>query len=365
MKYLSPTTQNEVISMVARCIKEDIGLLNNIKAAPFFPVMVDTTQDISKTDQLSQVIRYVSLETDGASRSERLKICESFISFLVVDDQTASGFSDTVINNCIKDNGLDVAKRRGQGYDGETSMSGIYSGVQARILAKQPKAIYVHCAAHNLNLVLNDAVSDVIEVRNFFGVIVIECFLWSQYMPVVYAFITVRIGIKPYIERLCPTRWSSRCDCLVALRYRFVDVLKVITPIIFTSKKTEVANALAIKKRVECFDFVFILAMMRKILEATHGISKLLKSPQCDLSKANDLIKASHEKFQIMRNEYDSIRDTAVSMAKAWSIKDHFEDRRLKKAKRLFDEICHDESPVPFRVKVFLVTVDRACGQNN
>lgn len=98
-----------------------------------------------------------------------------------------------------------------------------------------------------------------------------------------------------------------------------MDVLKVIKTIIFTSEKTEVANALAIKKRVECFDFVFILAMMTKILEATHGISKLLKSPQCDLSKANDLIKASHEKFQSTRNEYDSIRDTAVSMAKAWS----------------------------------------------
>jgi dihydropteroate synthase len=33
VKYLSPTIQNEVISMVARCVKEDI--LNDIKAAPF------------------------------------------------------------------------------------------------------------------------------------------------------------------------------------------------------------------------------------------------------------------------------------------------------------------------------------------
>ena len=35
-------------------------------------------------------------------------------------------------------------------------MSRIYSGVQARIVANQPKAVYVHCAAHNLNLVLSD-----------------------------------------------------------------------------------------------------------------------------------------------------------------------------------------------------------------
>lgn len=367
VKYLSPTIQNEVISMVARCIKEDI--LSDIKAAPFFSVMVDTTQDISKTDQLSQIIRYVSIETDGAGKPERLKICESFIGFLIVDDQSASGLCDIVVNNCITGNGLELAKLRGQGYDGAASMSGIYSGVQARIVAKQPKAVYVHCAAHNLNLVLNDAVSDVIEVKNFFGVLE-QIYVFFGHSILRWSMLSLQCESRSNLtlKRLCPTRWSSRYDCLFALRYRFVDVLKVLTTLILTSKKKdEVANALAIKRKVECFDFVFILAMMTKIMEATHGISKLLQSPQCDLSKANDLIKSSHEKFQSMRNEYDSIRETAVSMAKAWNIKDHFEDRRLKKTKRLFDEICHDESPPStekrFRVNVFLATVDRACGQ--
>lgn len=35
-------------------------------------------------------------------------------------------------------------------------MSGVYSGVQARISEKEPLAVYVHSAAHNLNLALND-----------------------------------------------------------------------------------------------------------------------------------------------------------------------------------------------------------------
>ena len=174
-------------------------------------------------------------------------------------------------------------------------------------------------------------------------------------------------GSNITLKRLCPTRWSSRYDCLVALRYRFVDVLKVLTKIILISKKTdEVANALAIKKKVEWFDFVFILAMMTKIL-ATHGTSQLLQSPQCDLSKANELIKSSLETFQSMRNEYDSIRDTAVCLAKSWGIKDNFEDRRLKKTKRLIKCITNDESPASteklFRVNVFLATVDKTCGQ--
>jgi len=113
VKYLSPFIQNEVISMVARPVKEDI--LNNTKAAPFFSVMVDTTEDISKADQLSHVIRYVSVRTDAAGKPQRLKICESFIGFLEVNDQSASALSDTVIENCIEDDGLELTKLCVQG----------------------------------------------------------------------------------------------------------------------------------------------------------------------------------------------------------------------------------------------------------
>lgn len=55
----------------------------------------------------------------------------------------------------LKPNDLSIDKLRGQGYDGAANMSGEYSVVQARILEKAPYAKYVHCAAHNLNLVLN------------------------------------------------------------------------------------------------------------------------------------------------------------------------------------------------------------------
>jgi hypothetical protein len=48
-------------------------------------------------------------------------------------------------------------------------MSGIYNGVQKLVQDKQPLAVYVHCAAHNLNLVLNDAVSAVLEAQTFFA----------------------------------------------------------------------------------------------------------------------------------------------------------------------------------------------------
>ena len=43
-----------------------------------------------------------------------------------------------------------------QCYDGASVMSGACSGVQARISEIAPCAIYTHCCAHRLNLVLVD-----------------------------------------------------------------------------------------------------------------------------------------------------------------------------------------------------------------
>ena len=61
----------------------------------------------------------------------------------------------------MEDKGLDVKKCRGQGYDGASVIKGAYSGVQALIRNISPNADYVHCASHNLNLVLNDSQSSV------------------------------------------------------------------------------------------------------------------------------------------------------------------------------------------------------------
>ncbi len=47
-------------------------------------------------------------------------------------------------------------------------MIGAYSGVQARITEREPLARYVHCAAHNLNLALNNSVKNVPGMKQFY-----------------------------------------------------------------------------------------------------------------------------------------------------------------------------------------------------
>ena len=81
-------------------------------------------------------------------------------------DQCAEGLSNQTLE-ILKKKGISLQKCRGQGYDGASVMSGVYGGIQKCISDEQPSAVYVHCAAHNLNLVVNDAVNGVLEVGNF------------------------------------------------------------------------------------------------------------------------------------------------------------------------------------------------------
>ena len=50
-------------------------------------------------------------------------------------------------------------------------MTGRYFGLQARVKMESPKALYVHCYAHCLNLVLVDTTKGNKTARNFFGIL--------------------------------------------------------------------------------------------------------------------------------------------------------------------------------------------------
>lgn len=65
----------------------------------------------------------------------------------------------------------------GQGYDGASNMSGRFKGTQKIVRETCPKALYVHCAAHSLNLAVSTS-CDIQAIRNSLGLVEkMYCFL--------------------------------------------------------------------------------------------------------------------------------------------------------------------------------------------
>ncbi len=67
------------------------------------------------------------------------------------------------LSQCNIDKNLCV----GQCYDGAAVMSGSKSGVQQKFKKDVPQALYIHCHAHRLNLVLADVVRNVEAAAEF------------------------------------------------------------------------------------------------------------------------------------------------------------------------------------------------------
>ena len=149
--YTSKTIQNELIVVCGNIIRQQI--LSKVKKAMYLSVMADEATDSANIEQLSVSVRFV----DGGS-------CEKFLGFLKCESGvTGDAIAENLLSQLYTWQ-LPPSLLRGQSYDGAGAMAGHTRGAAARILAKYPKAIYVHCAAHRLNLCVMKACS--IQVVN-------------------------------------------------------------------------------------------------------------------------------------------------------------------------------------------------------
>ena len=144
--YRSKTTQNQIIKI---CGEEIIAeLCREIKAAKLFSVLADEAAGVSNVEQMPLVLRFVDSES---------RIREEFFGFIACDTGVIGKAIARKILWGVRHVGLDLSLCRGQGYDGAGNMAGKCSGAAATIQKKYPKALYVHCASHALNLCVASA----------------------------------------------------------------------------------------------------------------------------------------------------------------------------------------------------------------
>jgi len=143
-------------------------LLKKIRTSPFFAIIVDTTKDIAKIDQLSIVARYAAIFRSENGQLVDIEVKEVFLGFYAVTKHNAVDLVNQMIT-LFSHKDLDLKKCMGQGYDGANVMSGRYNSVQKHIKDIQLNTEYVrvHCASHNLNLIINDAVHGSVEIPKF------------------------------------------------------------------------------------------------------------------------------------------------------------------------------------------------------
>ena len=97
--------------------------------------------------------------------TETLEVKETCIGLYQASNTTSEGLHD-LVQDVLTRSQLHISNLRGQCYDGAANMAGAISGLQARVKAEEPRAVFIHCTAHRLNLVVRDALDGIREVRD-------------------------------------------------------------------------------------------------------------------------------------------------------------------------------------------------------
>ncbi|KAL3856339.1 hypothetical protein ACJMK2_011108 [Sinanodonta woodiana] len=149
---LSHDIQNEILSLLANTVRDKI--INEIKEAKYFGIL-----------QLAEVIRYVHFDCESGHATVK-----ETLSFVQLDKLNAAGYEEIILPS-LEEVGLNFFGCRAQMYDNASVMSGSISGVQTKLREKNPKAGFINCDNHSLNLAGVHAASVDPTLVTFYGTI--------------------------------------------------------------------------------------------------------------------------------------------------------------------------------------------------
>lgn len=356
-KYTHHTVQNSILHIFSHLTV--VAISNEVKEAKYFAVIADESKDISKTEQLSIVIRYC---LNG-------QVHERFLGFHPAEKLDASSLVSYIKLTLTKCQ-IDLHNCVAQAYDGANVMSGSCNGVQALFKKEVPQAIYVHCFNHRLNLVIVDACKSIKTARNFFLILQkLYIFLSGSVTHIAFLKAQEKLGIsKTELKQLSDTRWTCQFSSCSAVKKTFPAILVTLFQCRSENNDRGV-TAEGLLKELN-LQFLFNLCFFYELLKQLKIASDYLQHKQSDIANAITVIQTCIDKFSEMRNcqdEFDKIWKECRTIADNNNIGSESECTRPTKLpaylKEFITENPHAEEislscPEHYRLRVLIPVLD-------
>lgn len=347
-KYTSPTVQNEILECCNQVLLRKLAA--KVNESKCFSILADETTDVAAMEQLVVCLRYVD---DGVIR-------EDFVQFLEANSLTGRDLASTILNG-LQECGIDCQYIFGQGYDGASNMSGKFNGVQAIVRESYPAAIYVHCAAHSLNLAISKA-SEIQPIKNCLGIVekLYEFFSRPKRKSALCETIEkaqITTSAKS-LKRLCATRWCAKYDAV----NDFVELLVFVYETLECISLWNDSAATDARLLLNAIDFEFLVSLFTTSEVFSYGqpLCKILQKESIDLkeavSSAEDAISELERIRQQCDEEFGRIYAKAKEMAERLSIE--ITMKRVAKMQRNRANFITKSVEEFYKISVFISYID-------
>ena len=300
------------LQIASACATETTMRIIGDVGGDYYSILVDECRDASTKEQMGLVIRY--LNTKG-------NVIESFFGIVHVTSTCSLSLKEA-IDSLLAKHKLSVSRIRGQGYDGASNMRGEFNGLKSLILKDNSSAYYIHCFAHQLQLVLVAVARNHVDIALLFTMIgklvnVVggsckrrDMVRAKQAETILEALNLGEIesgkGLhqESTIQRATETRWGSHYKTLVSIIVLFPSIIEVLEYVFDEGGNSEQkAEAVILLDWVQSFEFVFALILMKNILGITNELSSALQRKDQDIVNAMELLNISRERLQMKRDK--------------------------------------------------------------
>nr|XP_054594826.1 zinc finger MYM-type protein 1-like isoform X2 [Nothobranchius furzeri]XP_054594921.1 zinc finger MYM-type protein 1-like isoform X2 [Nothobranchius furzeri]XP_054595126.1 zinc finger MYM-type protein 1-like isoform X2 [Nothobranchius furzeri] len=352
--YLGHQIQNELIELLSNKIISTI--VSEIKQAKFFSIILDCTPDNSNIEQLSVVIRFVEVK----ETTPLVKEC--FLGFFEAVESTGSHLASMTLDK-LKELDIPFEDCRGQSYDNGSNMRGKNKGVQARLLQENPRALFMPCVAHTLNLVVSDAANDSVDAMSYFGILQK---IYNLFSASTQRWTILKSHVNLTLKMWSDTRWESKIKSIEPFRYEAAAVREALIKVRETTKepKTKV-EAQSLSEEVGSYRFSICTAVWYDILFQIQHVSKLVQSPNMAVDVAVNLLRNTHRSLEQYRETgFKSAQIIARDTCADMNVEVVLKEKRLRSTKRHYSYEATDE-PISdalkrLEVSFFNVAVDAA-----
>lgn len=290
---VSSDIQNEIIQCVAGHLTTEIK--SEISAAPFVAVIMDETTDVSNKSQVSTVLRYC---TSKGTVEER------FLGFSDFSDDRSANALATHLFNCLKE--YDCEKKIvAQTYDGAAVMSGEHNGLQARVKAEYKQALFVHCYAHKLNLVLKQSVDNIKECKIFFMTLSGFAAFFSKSSKRTHA---LEQEVKKRFPSVAPTRWNYNSRLVETVFENKRNILQLLECIIDNGEKWDAdtySSARGFYATFQDLSFNFLIHFFSVIFPFSDSLFEVMQKKGYDIGYCSHRIEQFLKHLEKLREGFD------------------------------------------------------------